>query len=73
VDPTPDSTSAAVIRSEDPRRKSMVLIVNFFDRLERGEVKGGHADRALPILSPAASAAGRRRYHDDASAETLWG
>jgi serine/threonine-protein kinase len=35
VDPAPDQTRAAVIRSEDPRRESMVLIVNFFDRLRR--------------------------------------
>ena len=35
VDPAPDSPRAAVIRSEDPRRESMVLIVNFFDRLRK--------------------------------------
>jgi hypothetical protein len=35
VDPTPDATRAAVIRSEDPRRESMVLVVNFFDYLRR--------------------------------------
>jgi serine/threonine-protein kinase len=35
VDPAPDSPRAAVIRSEDPRRESMVLVVNFFEHLRR--------------------------------------
>jgi hypothetical protein len=35
LDPAPDGTRAAVIRSEDTRRESMVLFVNFFDYLRR--------------------------------------
>jgi Tol biopolymer transport system component len=35
LDPSPDSLHAAVIRSEDTRRESMVLLVNFFDHLRR--------------------------------------
>ena len=35
VDPSPDGTGAAAIRSEDARPESMVLVVNFFERLRR--------------------------------------
>jgi Tol biopolymer transport system component len=35
IEPTFDATHAAVIRSEDPRRESLVLVVNFFDYLRR--------------------------------------
>jgi hypothetical protein len=35
VEPNPDGSRAAVIRSEDARRESMVLVVNFFDYLRR--------------------------------------
>jgi serine/threonine-protein kinase len=33
LDPSPDASRAAVIRSEDTRRESMVLVVNFFGYL----------------------------------------
>jgi WD40-like Beta Propeller Repeat len=35
TDPAPDLTRAAVIASPDPRRESLVLVVNFFERLLR--------------------------------------
>jgi len=35
LDPAPDSSRAAVIRSEEARRESMVLLVNVFDHLRR--------------------------------------
>jgi hypothetical protein len=35
VDPSPDGTRAAAIRSEDARPESMVLVVNFFEHLRR--------------------------------------
>ena len=35
LDPSPDSSRAAVIRSEEARRESMVLLVNVFDHLRR--------------------------------------
>jgi hypothetical protein len=35
VDPSPNEGRAAVIRSEDARRESMVLVVNFADYLRR--------------------------------------
>jgi hypothetical protein len=35
LDPAPDNGRAAVIRSEDTRRESMVLLVNLFDHLRR--------------------------------------
>ena len=35
LEPTADGSRAAVIRSEDVRRESMVLVVNFFDYLRR--------------------------------------
>jgi serine/threonine protein kinase/Tol biopolymer transport system component len=35
VDPALDGTRAVVIRSEDPRRESMVVLVNFFEHLRR--------------------------------------
>lgn len=35
VEPSADGSRAAVIRSEDVRRESMVLVVNFFDYLRR--------------------------------------
>ncbi len=35
VDPAPDGSRAAVIRSDETRRESLVLLVNFFDYLRR--------------------------------------
>jgi Tol biopolymer transport system component len=35
VDPAPDGTRAAIIRSDETRRESLVLLVNFFDHLRR--------------------------------------
>jgi Tol biopolymer transport system component len=35
VDPSSDGTRAVVIRAEDARSESVVLVVNFFDRLRR--------------------------------------
>jgi len=35
LDPAPDSSRAAVIRSEETRRESMVLLVNVFEHLRR--------------------------------------
>jgi Tol biopolymer transport system component len=35
VDPSPDGTRAAIIRSDETRRESLVLLVNFFDHLRR--------------------------------------
>jgi hypothetical protein len=35
LEPTADGSRAAVIRSEDVHRESMVLVVNFFDYLRR--------------------------------------
>lgn len=40
LDPTPDLTRAAVIRSEEARRESMVLRLNFFDHLRRTATSG---------------------------------
>jgi serine/threonine-protein kinase len=40
LDPAPDSTRAAVIRSEEARGESMVLLVNFFDHLRRAVTAG---------------------------------
>jgi Tol biopolymer transport system component len=35
VDPAPDGTRAAIIRSDETRPESLVLLVNFFDHLRR--------------------------------------
>lgn len=35
VDPSPEAAGAVAIRSEDARPESMVLVVNFFERLRR--------------------------------------
>ena len=35
VDPAPDGIRAAIIRSDETRRESLVLLVNFLDQLQR--------------------------------------